>query len=379
MSYFFISGTSRIRMWRGKKCPSAGLLVYTAERCSLATATSNLLTYTCKALTCSWFFGIVPCAPMLIIFQCSPTGMDPIWRDISPLMTSMSIVGAKNRSHPMETGFSNCNDDFHNLNLDFWSHDDVSLITFVNGSQKPRRAEVYMYPPLALGLAPGKYSSHLSTLPGSWSGSLIGSGRSSSDSYLLRLWGKTKKCASTSSIWLTKVSRCSNILDTGLSGFSGIGMWMLAQKTYGRSSSHSISSVIVWWNEGGSSSSSSSTLTSWFPLFVEFGVDCSDRFSEESGDALDCSWLPSSIGSVYSLSDADAQRDCCVAYGLCWFDMLVTLDRLKSRLTSILFALGYLECCESPYVMANNHDHQLLVEFGSLGIHGGELFGLKTT
>jgi len=59
--------------------------------------------------------------------------------------------------------------------------------------------------------------------------------------------------------------------------------------------------------------------------------------------------------------------------------MLVTLECLKLRLTSILFVLGYLECFESLYVMANNRDHQWLVEFGGLGVHGGELFGLKTT
>jgi len=186
------------------------------------------------------------------------------------------------------------------------------------------------------------------------------------------------KCVSASSIWLTKVSKCSNILDMGSSGFLGIGMQMLAQKTYRQSSSCNVSSVIVRWNEGGNGSSSSSTSTSWFPLFVEFGIDCSNLFSEDSGDALDCSW-PSSIGSASSLSDADTRRDCGVVYGLCWVDMLVAFECLKSRLTSILFALGYLECFESLYVMTNGSDLQLLVEFGSLGIHGGGLFGLKTT
>jgi len=59
--------------------------------------------------------------------------------------------------------------------------------------------------------------------------------------------------------------------------------------------------------------------------------------------------------------------------------MLVTFERLKSRLASILFALGYVMCCKSLYFVANNRDRQLLLEFVSLGIHGGGLFGHKTT
>jgi len=134
------------------------------------------------------FFGTMPWAPMLIIFQCNLTGIESILSEISPLMTLISIVGAENSTnHPTETGFSDCREDFHNPNFDLRSHNAVALITVGKGSWKPRRAEVYVYPPWAHGQAPGKYLSHSSTSSGSWSGSSNSSGRSSIVLYLLRL------------------------------------------------------------------------------------------------------------------------------------------------------------------------------------------------
>jgi len=47
-----ISGTSRIRMWRGNSWSSLGLLVYNAVRRGLAMLTSNLSTKMCRAFTC---------------------------------------------------------------------------------------------------------------------------------------------------------------------------------------------------------------------------------------------------------------------------------------------------------------------------------------
>jgi len=140
---------------------------------------SSSSTYKWSTLTCC-SLGTDPCIPILIIFHHSPTGIDPILREILPLNTLMSIMDVKKSSQPSEVGFSDWSDDFHSPNLVFWSHIAVAFMMVGKGPRKPRRAKVYVLPPLAQGLAPGKYSSHSSTLPGMWSGSSSGSGRSSS-------------------------------------------------------------------------------------------------------------------------------------------------------------------------------------------------------
>jgi len=170
---------------------------------------------------------------MLIIFQHRPTRIDQMQREISPCSTSLSIVEVENKSHPRPTNFLDCKDDFHIPNFVFLNHMAMVLTTFGKGSQNLSNTEVYMYSPLALGQACGKYWSHLLMLSGSMSGSSIGSRRSSVFSYLLSLCGNTVKCMSASTMLVMNDSKCPNMVAMGSASFSGIGMHSMAQKTNG--------------------------------------------------------------------------------------------------------------------------------------------------
>jgi len=135
---------------------------------------------------------MVPCVPMLIIFQQSLTGFNKILRDISPYRTSMSMDKVENDSQPSVTGFLDWRVNFHSPNFVLQNQGPATFKTLGSGLWNLSSADVYVYLPHACGQAPGKYVNHSLMLSGSRSGSSSSSGSLLVNSYSLRLWGKLR-------------------------------------------------------------------------------------------------------------------------------------------------------------------------------------------
>jgi len=227
-----------------------GLLVYKAVSSSFAIGTSNSFTRTWRALTC-WSLGIAPWKPWLIIFHHSLTRMFLMRLEMASLKSSTSIDCVENSSQPRDAGCSDCRYAFHRPYHLFCIQALRFFTTFGSRILIPIRRVEYISPPETLGFGCGKYISHLSMLPGRSSGVLIGGGRSSTDSYSLRLCGNTTKLGSSSTKCVTKSSSESNTATIRFTGSFGIGSCNDAQKMYGCSLSQSVSSMIGQLREGG--------------------------------------------------------------------------------------------------------------------------------